>query len=223
ELRRSNVHTPASSSAMALQPPSSVAWSLARRRLVSAALIFHLFALVIAPASNPPPASQLSQALSRSIFPYLKFMSLDNGYRFFAPDPGPSHLVRYEVVAEDGSTTEGTFPDRNAHWPRLLYHRYFMIAEMMHTLVSPLQTGPAPEQMTPAARKRWSSERAEVDALPAGVARDLFRQHPQAHKVRLYLREHLIPSPFDLDRGVGINDAKLFQELPLGEYPREPS
>ena len=52
-----------------------------------------------------------------------------HGYRFFAPDPGPSHLILYEVSLENGETASGRFPDQNVHRPRLLYHRFFMISE----------------------------------------------------------------------------------------------
>ena len=34
--------------------------------------------------------------------PYLEAAYLDHGYAFFAPDPGPSHLVRYELEFDDG-------------------------------------------------------------------------------------------------------------------------
>ena len=64
-------------------------------------------------------------------------LGLANGYRFFAPEPGPSHLIRYEVTLPDGTRKEGFFPDRAHHQPRLLYHRYFMLSEFVNTLDNP--------------------------------------------------------------------------------------
>ena len=37
-------------------------------------------------------------AWPRTFSPISKALSLANGYRFFAPEPGPSHLVRYELT-----------------------------------------------------------------------------------------------------------------------------
>jgi hypothetical protein len=37
--------------------------------------------------------------------------------------------VRYTIEHQDGRREDGVFPDRDAHWPRLRYHRHFMLAE----------------------------------------------------------------------------------------------
>jgi hypothetical protein len=64
---------------------------------------------------------------------------LNHGYHFFAPDPGPGHIVRYVVSDEQGQTiAEGTFPDADTYWPRLRYHRHFMLADQAELPVGDL-------------------------------------------------------------------------------------
>src|SRR5262245_16091682 len=101
-------------------------WSLRARLIVSVVLALHVLAVIIGPWSGPPPASQLSQAVANFMAPYLYGLHLNHGYRFFAPNPGPSHLVRYRVTRADGTAVEGQEPDPHQHHPRQLYHRHFM-------------------------------------------------------------------------------------------------
>ena len=66
--------------------------------------------------------------LLQKLEPYLDACYLNHGYNFFAPDPGVSLLIRYTIEREDGSPYEGTFPDVRKQWPRLRYHRHFMLS-----------------------------------------------------------------------------------------------
>src|SRR4051812_9871294 len=104
------------------------------RAVASALLVAHLCAVFVGPWAMPPAGSLLSRSFAAALGPYVQAMYLDNGYRFFAPEPGPSHLIRYEILLPDGKRVEGYFPDRKRHWPRLLYHRYFMLSEFVSTL-----------------------------------------------------------------------------------------
>ena len=61
---------------------------------------------------------------------YLDALYMNQGHSFFAPDVGPGHLIRYQLLDQSGHEIEqGDFPSRKEHWPRLLYHRYFMLAD----------------------------------------------------------------------------------------------
>lgn len=114
---------------------------LALRAVLSALFAAHLTAVFVAPLASSidtaerrlPPEAQPSERprpwLHKIFQPYLDIAYLNHGYGFFAPDPGPSHLVRYTIEHQDGRREEGVFPDRHAHWPRLRYHRHFMLAE----------------------------------------------------------------------------------------------
>jgi len=129
----------------------------------------------------------------------LESMGLANGYRFFAPEPGPSHLVRYEVTLPDGSQEQGLFPDRRQHKPRLLYHRYFMLSEFINTLENP----------------NVPNERAQ--AYAKSYARHLADLH-QATQVKLYLRRHFVPRMSEVREGMLLTDKRLYEERPLGTF-----
>lgn len=178
-----------------LQP--SPQWSPLARRIVSGLLLLHLAALVIGPASVGP-SSELCQALWRTFRPYLDAAYLNHGYHFFAPEPGPSHLVRYEVRLADGSLRRGYFPDPKLHRPRLLYHRHFMLSEHLGNVAA----------------------EAHPDVLAvyaASFAHHLLKQH-EASWIKLYLVRHALPSSTDVSGGMPLDHASLYQERSLGEF-----
>ena len=195
-------------------------WSHRAKIACSLAIVFHLSCVFVGPWSNPPPSTQISRDVAMLFSPYIKFFALDNGYRFFAPDPGPSHLVRYELRMSDGSTESGRFPDPENHWPRLLYHRHFMLAETMFTLARPVLDAPALTTMTADEREGFQRHKLQVELLQSSVAQYLLRQHPEAQRVRLFIQVHEIPSPDDVLGGRPLDDPALYQEFLLGEYER---
>ena len=85
-------------------------WSPRTRGIVSIFLAFHVAAVFIGPWSTPPPTSGLSQRVAEGIEPYLRALALHNGYRFFAPNPGPSHLMHYRLHLRDGSIQQAGTP-----------------------------------------------------------------------------------------------------------------
>lgn len=95
--------------------------------VVSLMLGFHVFAVFISPAAMPP-ASPLLMDGYRLALPYNELLFLNHGYHFFAPDPGASTLISYAVPRPGDAPVVGRFPNLSIH-PRLLYHRYFMLAE----------------------------------------------------------------------------------------------
>ena len=99
------------------------------RLAVNLWLVFHLAAIIIAPAAVGP-ASDLVLAAWDQFQPYLEVLYLNHGYHFFAPEPEESTLLVFEAERADGTVVRGRIPDR-ATQPRLLYHRYFMLTEHM--------------------------------------------------------------------------------------------
>ena len=99
------------------------------RRAITCWLLFHLFAIFIAPASVAP-ASDLARAGWNVCRPYLQALYLNHGYHFFAPDPGESTLLAFTVETADGRIVEDVIPHRRIQ-PRLLYHRHFMLTESL--------------------------------------------------------------------------------------------
>jgi hypothetical protein len=172
----------------------------AARAIVSVLVILHVAAVFIGPWAMAPN-SQLALSVAGAFRPYMDIMSLGNGYRFFAPEPGPSHLVRYELTLDDGTLKQGVFPDRSLHKPRLLYHRYVMLSEFVNTLAGADLDNP----------------RAEVYAK--GYARHLAEQY-DAKTVKLSLRRHYVPRPGEVQQGMRLTNKDLYEERPLTTYHR---
>jgi hypothetical protein len=167
------------------------------RRRISALIGLHLAAIVVGPWSIPP-ASDLVQSLYVLAGPYLEAMYLNHGYRFFAPDPGPSHLIRYELFDARGRTIRGFFPDRREHQPRLRYHRHFMLSEFVGNALA-------------------SGRSDIVEETSRNFASRLAAEHG-ATSVRLHLIQHGLPSPAQIQQGLPLSNAQLFQERLLGHF-----
>jgi len=150
----------------------------------------------------PPQASDLGGTLAGWVQPYIEGLCLANGYRFFAPEPGPSHLVRYEITRPDGTRIEGSFPNRTVNRPRLLYHRYFMLSEFLNTLRNP---GAPPDRL---------------EAYSRSYANHLADEY-QADEVKLFLRRHYVPRMSEVRQGMKLSDKALYDELPLVTYKRD--
>jgi hypothetical protein len=189
------------------RPPPS--WPVWARVAASLALVWHLAAVVLAPLSSPPPASRLSSVLAEPFRPYQGVAFLAHGYRFFAPNPGPSHLVGYELEMPDGSIRRGRFPDLSEHWPRLLYHRHFMLSERLNDMMPP------PEADVPA------EARDAFQTVLQSYAAHLQRRHG-ARRVTLYLIEHGIRSPEEILAGKRLSDPETYRQTPpLVTFPEE--
>jgi hypothetical protein len=156
--------------------------------LASAAIAFHLLAVWTAPFAVPP-SSPFAGTMAMALRPYLDAAFLNHGYKFFAPDPGPTHLVRYELEMPDGTKRVGRFPDLKEQWPRLLYHRHMMLSERLE--------GP-PESPWIQAYARSYSEH--------------LRQRHGARKVTLYLVTHALAYPDQVTAGMKLDDPSLYQE-----------
>lgn len=171
------------------------------RRAVSVLLLLHLAAVMIPPMSVQP-ASMLSGMAWQALRPYIDALYLDHGYRFFAPEPGPSHLVRFELEMPDGSTKAGVLPNLDDQWPRLLYHRHFMLTEFLNNV----------------GEFRPEVERAYVRSY----ARHLMEETGAA-RVRMFLRRHLIPQPQQILEGISPTDPRFYEERVLGTFSRAPA
>jgi len=155
-------------------------------------LLFHLSAIIIAPASVRP-SSDLVRSGWDVVRPYLQILYLNHGYHYFAPEPSESTLLAFAAERGDGTVLRGRFPDRRIS-PRLLYHRYFMLTEHMN-------------QAGPDLQDRWYASYAEHLGHAYG-----------ARRVKLTRVTHYLPS-IDLVRaGVTLNDPRSYAEEPLGEF-----
>ena len=117
-------------------------WSAVGRACASAAILAYLAAVVVPPLAGPAPASDLANRLLQPLRPLVGALYLGHGYRFFAPNPGPGHTIRWTMTMPDGSTKSGRIPDETLDRPRLLYHRRFMVSEKISALVPPPDAPP---------------------------------------------------------------------------------
>ncbi|NIP85322.1 MAG: hypothetical protein GTO03_07090 [Planctomycetales bacterium] len=194
------------------------------RPLVSLLLLVHLAVVIATPLAMVTPQSRLAVWVTQWSAPYLQAGNISHGYAFFAPDPGPGHLLRYEIEYEDGSRAGGQLPDGNRHWPRLLYHRHFMLSEQLAALAVPA-TGPPRPAATDDERvvaewkadfAAWRTARQRFLQRARSYARHLLTAHA-AQEVRLYLTRHEIPTAADVRRGAKLTDKKWYIE-----YSRQP-
>lgn len=163
-------------------------------------LIGHLLAVVLPPLSfqTRGPIGQ-SPSIATIIAPlegYSQFLYIDRGYAFFAPEPGPSHLVQVAVTESDGHVAEMMIPNLEVHWPRLLYHRHFMLTEFLNRIHQPL--GPPPEllEADPEQAEYWVRARKRYEHVRQSVVEHLEHEYP-GRDVAIRRIEHLIPDVID--------------------------
>jgi len=178
-------------------------WPPAIRMLVSLGLLVYFAAVIVPPLAGPPPASELAMAAFQPLRPLVGGLFLGHGYRFFAPDPGPGHSIQWTMRLADGSVLKGSIPDRDADWPRLLYHRRFMISEKIAAFVPPPD---APEEVRRRSRGDWQP-------LVKDVAGQLLSRYGGS-QVTLQMTEHYLPTPEEVIRSEQGRDAIT----PLGTY-----
>jgi hypothetical protein len=158
-------------------------------------LLLHLVAIISAPLTIGP-----SSATSRRIWdlfsPYLQVLYLNHGFHYFAPEPGSSNLVSWTVTRDDGSTLTGRFPNFEMT-PRLLYHRHFMLSEVLGNSDPQLQS-----------------------EIARGFARNLLREH-NAAQVSLSTIRHDLSSMVRVRVGGQLTDPDLYTEQPLGSFTRK--
>lgn len=187
------------------------------RMLLSAIILLQLLAVVAEPfrfftrstRGTSPAADPARIALS----PYIEFAYLNHGYFFFAPEPGPSHVIDGNLTLESGKKATVRFPDRNAQWPRLLYHRHFMLSENLHQLwVPPLQKELV--EGDEALLREWRSERGRFEAIRDSMQRHLIAKF-NATQATLDRVEHRLPSSDEvLLKRMRLNDKQLYITLP---------
>ncbi len=165
------------------------------RRLITVGLLYHVLGMIVAPLVVPPTSSLL-RSVSGVFRPYLQTFYLNHGFHFFAPEPGDSTLVAFTVEREDGTTMQGIMPNRKI-WPRLLYHRHFMLTESLSYV---------PDELS--------------EAWHESYARCLARKY-DGQKVTLTHVRHYIPSPQMVRDGVPLDHPDSYEETELGVYERD--
>ena len=224
-------------------PAGHESWSKSKTRLVSLAILGFLFVLIDGPLSNPVASPYLSGPIAEKISPIHRATFLGHGYRFFGPDPGPGHLLVYQGQRADGTQFEGVFPDSDDHWPRLLYHRWFMLSETVFSEHSLLLPESEFEQRVEeykrqiaeyreAGKLKFASEliaerdleahqyresRVRIELLGAAIAEVLFKRN-DAQSIKLFMQVRQIPLAEEVASGMSLDDPGLLSELlPIGQ------
>lgn len=209
------------------------------RRGISVLLLVHLVLIVSVPLAIMPPRSRLASTITRWVRPYLDIAQFSHGYGFFASEPGPSHLVEYqlEFTPKDGETRKPIlkqFPDIKTQRPRLLYHRHFMLSEKLASYLQPqpvapqrpsddvLQTewGAADWQLRQKEfqweMEQWRRQREIFDVIVKSYGQHLMAES-NSSLVRLHIATHVIPPPEAIIGGSKLNDARYYMVPPESE------
>jgi hypothetical protein len=182
------------------------------RIAISALVAYHLLAVFMGAWIGSPPTSPLADAVARPFRAYISVADLNHGYRFFAPNPGPSHLFCYRLTFSDGTNREGCFPDRQEHWPRLFYHRHFMLAENLNML---RPNSPLMELSSDESEQALRGFRALADSY----AEELLRKSDATHIDWEFVR-HYQPPPDDVLAGRALSHKEYYETLERGSLER---
>ena len=189
-----------------------------RWKLIASGLIlFHLMAVGLPPLAfqtfSLDGPSPLVGTLIRPFAGYGQFLHMDRGYAFFAPDPGPSHLIQAASTNADGTLTERMYPDRNDQWPRLLYHRHFMLAEFLNDSYWP--PGPPNEMFEsdrPAA-ELWQQRRGRYEWIRQSMV-DHLTSVNEGRDVAIRRLEHGLPGLQEFaEEPIALDDPRLYNVL----------
>lgn len=194
-------------------------WKPWARALASIGIVLQLLAVLAEPLrffsfgttrGSSPAADPVRVALA----PYVEFAFLNHGYFFFAPEPGPSHLIQADLHFLDGSTRQVRYPDKAAQRPRLLYHRHFMLSEFLNQLHAPpvdpqlVKTLPGPEAQA------WTANRLRYEMVRDSMQRHLVTRFG-AQSVAIQRVRHILPgSDAVLEQRLPLNDPSLYVVLP---------
>jgi hypothetical protein len=185
--------------------------------VLSALIVLHLLAVTAEPlrfftrsSRGTSPATDPARVW---LAPYVEFAYLNHGYFFFAPEPGPSHLLECRLEYPDAEVGRVRFPDKRAQRPRLLYHRHFMLAEFLHQLHVP------PVQPTVVGDDRrlladWQADRARYEMIRDSMSRHLVTRYG-AVAAAIERVEHRLPSDVEvLTQRLPLDDPSLYVTLP---------
>ena len=193
-------------------PAGEGGWPPWARGLATAAIGFHLVALLAA-ALAASPSSPLERAVADVFSPYYQLVDQGYAYRYYAPEPGPTPVATAVLRFADGREETIRLPERGVQ-PRLRYQRQLALANHLAEDVA-------------AARRAGGGRGGEGGIWARSYARHLSRTRGKGCvTVTLFLQSHLIPDPQHVfeerERGGVVDlDAEEFYTTPerVGEFP----
>jgi hypothetical protein len=167
------------------------------RIAISIVIVWHFTSIFLAALCIPATSDLvLTVAQDSPMQWYLDALYLNQGHSFFAPDVGPSHIAQYEFFDQTGRTLgTGSLPSTQDHWPRLRYHRHFMLADQ-----------------APSEDPKWGPIYLEA------YARQLLRDNPEAQAVRV---RHYAHWPLTRELEVAARDPQYGRERAYQDFVRQ--
>jgi hypothetical protein len=199
--------------------PGIVAQSAMWKLPISFLLVLHLLAICTEPfALFTRGSNGLSPAalpIRKRMAPYIEIAYLNHGYFFFAPNPSPSHLLECSLKSSNGEQSRLRLPDRRAQWPRLLYHRHFMLAEFLHQLhVEPISELDVLNAADKELLNTWQAERTRFEMVRDSMIKHLKHRY-SVDSAEIFRLEHRLPSDVEVFRDkIPLNDERLYVVLP---------
>ncbi len=189
-------------------------WPPWARVAVTMTLLVHATA-VWTGAWSGDPSSTLEHEAADLFHPYFGMVDQGYTYRYFAPEPPPTPIVKAVVNYPGGRTETVRLPNRTTR-PRMLYQRELALA---NHLVADVEAG---RQTGDPGKSLWARS----------FARHLGKTHPGATSVTLLVEIHLIPDPNLVRRELAetgktpdLDDPDRFYTVPerIGEFPCDDS
>jgi len=156
----------------------------------------------------------LANSIARGFAPYLDAAYLNHGYRFFCPAPGPSHLIRYSLKMPDGSTISDVMPNLQTEWPRLFYHRHFMLTDKLGNVWNPEEPD---SRAPPEEREEWRRSRQLFETVVHSYAMHLLNSTGATEATLDFVR-HNLPSRQQVADGKSLTDPASYEVLWTGSY-----
>lgn len=113
------------------------------------------------------------------------------------------------------------FPDRSRQWPRLLYHRYFMLSEFYNNSFAPDRLLPV-DLADSEFVARWKQDRSRYERLQTSISNSLAKDLG-TQRVRLHRLERILLTPDQvLKQGWRLDDPRTLAVLEEGPEPPLP-
>jgi hypothetical protein len=151
------------------------------------------FTAIVAAAGTIGPSADYLRGVWYVFHPYLQFLFLNHGFNFYAPEPAPSNLLKFEAFRADGSVVKGQIPERLMR-PRLLYQRHLLLTE--HIGVAP-----------PDSVDRWFES----------YAHHICRKYGATHVHLTHVLHGFLPMEM-VQNGGRLDDPVTYSETDLGDF-----
>jgi hypothetical protein len=175
------------------EPPSG--WPSWAKAIVSVIVVWHLLVVFLSALAKTPTSPLMMNIANSAIMRwYSEPLYLNHGYSFFAPEPGPGHVIEYTLYDKANNQIETfRYPSKREQWPRLYYHRFMMLADQIDAF---------PDEQLRTLR---------AEGILARFAFQVLREHPTAERVTARRLTHFLTTREDFLNGKSFDDPDRWQ------------